>query len=259
MTSQDLDNAYVLYIGTPRDRQILNWIGDIIQINTTPDDIIDIITKHKSCILYSNDVYEIWKYNEHHFTTSFLYKTLLPNIANLMGFEIPYHKLVWQNKLIKFDDFDIDVSRYISTDEQTQFNVYDLTYNIGVWGEFNVALNWNDVTDKYHRDSIYEYEFCGKEMVTDFHKIYIYPHTCSKILNTGESNGKRLLISCDSQMIPIIPILGMIYKEVIILDNRNGGFSPYSYIKDMDFDDILLVFGYTGSRNKILYDNLIGL
>ena len=196
--------------------------------------------------ILSNDRYDNWPMNEHHFTTRFMHKTILPNMCELLECDVPYDKLVWA-QLTSPDGYDL--SRYKIKDDRRRFNVWSFTYNIGLTGpakvlecnDYVINLNWPNLQD----------------MMTEYHKMYLFPHTCSKVTNLNkDNNGKRLLISCDSQSIPLIPILSLIYKEVWVFDNRYQNLSFKEELEKVQFDDILLLVGYTYLPDKYIVDNL---
>lgn len=79
-----------------------------------------------------------------------------------------------------------------------------------------------------------------RQLDNNYHKLYKYSHKCEVLENLGENNGKTILISHDSQMIPIIPIIAKYYKKIISLDNRfSYSMIDFLNIKDEHIDDVL--------------------
>lgn len=93
----------------------------------------------------------------------------------------------------------------------------------------------------------------GGEFTTNYHRLFIGAHRCCRILNKGENNSKKLLVSGDSMMIPLIPIMAYYYKEVVFLDNR-GGYSFRDYFKGRTFDDAVYEF-FFNCVDKIMFGN----
>ena len=235
----NLANAKVIYIGCPYIPPDVNWI-------LKPEDISDFLHEHNALVILSDDIYMNWYANAHHFTTRFFHKTLLPTLCNKLGCEVPYDKLVWA-QLTSSEGYDL--SRYKIKDGNRRFNVWSFTYNVGLTGPTKV-LECNDYVVNHNWPNL-------NDMATDYHKMYVFPHTCSKVINLNEdNNGKRLLISCDSQSIPLIPILSLIYKEVWVFDNRYSNVSFKNELENTEFDDILLLVGYSYSLDKYTTWNL---
>ena len=76
-------------------------------------------------------------------------------------------------------------------------------------------------------------------LLTDYHKLFVFPHSCSVIKNLYKSNNRKLLISGDSQMIPLIPILCTIFEELYYFDSRTDK-SFKRILGNVNFDDILI-------------------
>ena len=77
---------------------------------------------------------------------------------------------------------------------------------------------------------------------------------CSRIVNKTTTSNRILVLSCDSQMIPIIPVLSCYFKEIWALDNR----SHHSFINEINIDEVtdVLIAGGFGPESKYLDTNL---
>ena len=231
----NIDNAYIVYLGTvdPSAKSI----------NIRPDDVKDLLDSHKSLTLLSDDIYRTWPLNEHHFTTRFLHKTFLPTVLNLMGEQIPYNRVKWKEETAE----GYDISRYVVDESKGKFGVWSLTYKVGLNGNAN-ALQYNQAIIDYRIPSIFD-------TYSPYHKLYTFPHTCSRITNIGSNNGKKICVSCDSQMISVIPIFASLYEETWVMDQRDPKLSFADELNNVSFDDILIEIGYTGCIDKFTTEN----
>lgn len=216
------------------------------------EDRFEFSKTHKSLIIKTMDQYSDWNnaekgvfagksLNEHHLTTNFLFKTLLPNLATLLDFEIDWNKYKYASNIYTNEDGkSFDISTYEPIDKG-YYNVWCNDINNGIFGNFEV-LKYNSYISLWYAKGLFQKQFPYIESLSPYHKLYAFPHINSKISNlTEDNNGRILLISGDSQMIPIIPFLATIYKEVWVLDNRTGtAKSCHPWIDDTEFDDVLI-------------------
>ena len=209
---------------------------------------------HPHLILRTSDQYKEWPCNEHHITTNFAFNTLLPNLADLLKFQYNPEDYVWKNVNVMVGQKTFDISRLVAK-EPGLYHVKCFTIGNEFTTDFSGLGNTSVAPDL---TGIPEFS----EGQSAFHKMYVFGHLCSKVENMGKNNGRRLLISGDSQMIPLIPILSCIYKEVWYLDNRRYDFSmKFILDKEEDFDDVLIAApGLKGTwpraeLNRYLVDN----
>jgi len=178
-----------------------------------------------------NSTYSNWKRNEHHFTTKYHFTTVLPMLSQVLGFEYDAKDFYMLQRC--YEDFDIsmiapnkghlyDVINYIDGEKLTNVGYMSLVYSGS--------------------------GLCDQN--TEYHKLYRYGHQCSMILNKTVDNERKLLISCDSQMIPSIPILSCYFRQIVILDNRINK-CIFEDIKDIEFTDVLFAIGYEGLEKYV--------
>ena len=103
-------------------------------------------------------------------------------------------------------------------------------------------------------DVSYERLISGKHGDTDYHKLFSYPHMCSKVTNNTINSDKKLFISGDSQMIPSIAFLASHFKEVYYFDNRTSK-SFKGIIESNDYTDVLFAIG-NNDIQKYTQENL---
>lgn len=182
-----------------------------------------------------NSMYKTYALNEHHFKPFYHIDYVLPTIEKLLhfGYNVNDFKLVER----RHEGYDVS---YLAPNKRRRFDVYDLT------------------DDTFFRNMSFDFIRNGKnrdESLTQYHNLYAFPHKCSRIINNGVHNGRTLVISGDSQMIPIIPVLACYFKEVWYLDNRDG-VSHTQGLDELDVTDILIAGGYE-EENKYLETNLL--
>lgn len=175
--------------------------------------------------------------NEHHFRLYYTYDYVLPLIDNLFNFGYNKNDFYKSKKVIYKNDNEIDLSHYIP--KKCNYTIVSLDTNIKY-----------DINDNIYSPRKQDMEYLTRTgMITDFtdyHKLCPLPHSCFKIINNNITNGKKLLISADSQMIPSLIPLSNYYKEIWHFDNRTSPhISLFEFIKGNDFNDILIA----------LYDN----
>ena len=96
----------------------------------------------------------------------------------------------------------------------------------------------------------------NKTWVTEYHKVCPFPHSCFKIVNLSMKEGKKILISGDSQMIPSIIPLTNYFKEVWYYDNRTDPHVSYEKTyQDTNFDYIVIAL-YKNTFEKYITKNL---
>ena len=197
--------------------------------------------------------------NTHHYTTKFHRESFLPYLSNILHFDINWddYKVVERYDYIEEQKFDIS---FLKPKQDGKWYIGCYSKNIGYQTTFG-GLMFNDLCEHYLSAGSWMATSHTHMPITGFHKLYAFPHECSKIINLNTNhNNRRLLISGDSQMIPDIPFLATIYKEVWYLDNRiPNAFSMKKYIENESFDDLLIVIGHypTFSIKKYLNENFL--
>lgn len=174
------------------------------------------------------DFYLTWKHNESHLTNNCHYHYILPNLSKLLNFEYNLNDF---NLIKKFDNT----------------NTYDLSYFVPkVNKNFLIHYRGKDKICKYEELIGYTHYKTAKKyfyentsfdgMNPDYHLLFFAPHQCCIIKNLGISNGRKLLISGDSQFIPIVPILSYYFEEIVYLDKRKGDFEEQFNINVNDYE-----------------------
>lgn len=177
-----------------------------------------------------------WKHNESHLTNRCHYNYILPNLGKLLNFE--YNQ----------DDFNL-IKKFDST------NTYDLSYFIPkIDKEFEVhyradtrKFSYTDLIGytnyKENAERFYE-NTAFKEMNPDYHLLFFAPHQCCIIKNLSASNNRKLLISGDSQLIPIVSVLAYYFKEIVYLDKRAGDYQEFFSINPDEYEMFYCVSKY---------------
>lgn len=209
MTREEILKKAV-YIQFPLQRSILH--KNLIP-NTYKDYGVDGVVKLP---LPNGMLYLNWLDNEHHYTTEYHKKYVIPVLINILNIKYNEKDFTWPKRVSGNHDITIPVPN-----KDYNFNTLCFTKNI------SENLDYNGLTH-------------GLSGNTDYHKLFRYPHMCSKIVNENIDTEYKLLISGDSQLIPDVGFLCCFYKEVWYLDNRSGGVKMSNYLKDAYFDDVLV-------------------
>ena len=165
-------------------------------------------------------MYTTWPLNSNHFQTSYHIDTVLPVIAEVLDIPSPCDFFEIDERKSE-NGFDISV---LTPRKDVIFDMYGLS------------------TDETFLDVGYDFlthSHLTANGLTEYHKLYRFPHLCSKIINKSTTSSRTLFISGDSQMIPDIATLACYFRELWYMDNRtNKSFSEL--YKDICFTDVLV-------------------
>ena len=164
-------------------------------------------------------MYDKWKLNENHFTTMYHRMFSLPLLKTILNIE--YNE----------EDFSIIQNKSSQFDISIQYPKNDYKYDI--YG-FDRNENFSHVS----YNSLIENESLNSD-ITDYHRLYRYSHECSRIVNETIDSKRKLFISGDSQMIPVVPILSCFFKEIWYFDNRKQ-LILHDKWKEVEFSDVLI-------------------
>ena len=185
--------------------------------------------------IIENSMYGTYALNGHHFKPFYHIQYILPILCKDLN--IPYD--INDFNLIEEFDGNADVS-FLESKNKFTFDLYDLfddkQYE-NVDSSFLRTCNVNDAT------------------LTKYHKLFCFPHRCGRIFNKTIETNRRLVVSCDSQMIPIMPVLACYFKEIWHLDNRGNK----KIVENIDVDkisDVIIVGGFN-NEEKYTITNLI--
>jgi len=153
------------------------------------------------------EVYSNYQYNEHHWTTNYIWNTFIPRLSNDLSlqFNIKDYK-----KITHITDGN-DLSYYMPITNETVV-VNDLFYKT------TVSL---PISDTAYNKNYKSYLGC----FTDYHKLFICAHRCAHISNKSSITKRNLLLNTDSMSVPVMPFLMHNFTNILILDNR----TDYSY------------------------------
>lgn len=169
----------------------------------------------QNCYTKQPDFYSNFKLNEHHWTTQWCWKNIIPVLYHRL-----FKKCFPENnfKLVefKYQSFNLSYHEYIN---DNSFYFHDFTRNIELNGDQQILRDINEniidsTATKYHR------------LFTGFHSIAL-------IRNNIIESDDKLLLNCDSMSIPLIPIFANFFKEILVVDNRTN-ISYSKLIKDFN-------------------------
>ena len=167
----------------------------------------------------SGEMYDGWAKNTNHFTTEYHIKHSIPLLCDI--FELPFNERNFLLDKRNSGKYDISI---LAPKEKYCYEVYGYNRN-----EHLDNLNFEEITKNV---SI-------KSDITDYHKLYIYSHECSRLINKTIESDRKLFISGDSQMIPDVSFLSCFFKEVWYFDNRDKLRLSKEYLNN-DFTDVLI-------------------
>ena len=152
------------------------------------------------------EVYSNYKYNEHHWTTNYIWNTFIPRLSNDLSlqFNIKDYK-----KITHITDGN-DLSYYMPITNETVV-VNDMFYK---------TTDSIPISDTAYNKNYKSYLGC----FTDYHKLFICAHRCAHISNRTSITKRNLLLNTDSMSVPVMPFLMHNFTNILILTRRpNSG------------------------------------
>lgn len=173
--------------------------------------------------IIEDSMYGTYPLNNHHFKPFYHIQYVLPILCESLN--IPYD--INDFNIIENFDGDYDIS-YLEPKMEYIFDLHDM------------------INDEKHENVDFSYlRKCdlNDSSLTKYHRLFCYPHRCGHIVNKTINNDRILVISCDSQMIPIMPVLACYFKEIWHLDNRQNK-EVIKHIDPSNITDVVLIGGF---------------
>lgn len=164
------------------------------------------------------DTYRGWRLNEHHFTTAYHVSHVVPALCRMLGFV--FNPACFE--YVEASDGGYDVSSYFPKGKNYRIDCPTLGFSA-------------ESGDLRYREG-YPAVPCTD---TGYHRLCAFAHCVSVIDNLSEAGGKKLLVACNSQMVPSISVLANYYSEVFVMDNRYRKPVRKMY-EERVFDDVLV-------------------
>lgn len=139
------------------------------------------------------------KSNEHHYTTKYTYDYVLPVLNGLFNFS--YSRSDFNLVNVKNGNWDLS---YLKPKVKENYSVLCFDTSEKFFGDYTILID-----PIFFKEPLYR-------------ELYIFPHSCSRIINHSSRSDRKLMISGDSQMIPSIAPLAHYFREVWYFDNRTG-------------------------------------
>ena len=152
--------------------------------------------------------------NIHHFTTEYIFTHMYPYMCKLLKLS-PLPQMFSTETTINNN---CEYTRYIykSSDKLKLFRIDTDTHS----------------TETY-------YSIChGTGGYSEYHKLFIYAHLSSEIINEHSYTNRTLLLNTDSMAIPLIPLLIPYFKLIFVADRREN-YSNKKYIQTHKFTDVV--------------------
>jgi len=170
------------------------------------------------------DIYKTYFANNHHFNIMWQQSVVAPCIMGLFGMCFNMNDFCRTPYTLRTGD-DLQDLSFLKPREEQSFSVTDIESGCVV------------EKDSLFRDD--SDDFCMETYAyTNYHRFLWCAHKCALIKNNRIRNGKSLIVSCDSQMIPVIPILACYFGEILHLDRR-GWYDISGYL-ERDYDCVLV-------------------
>ena len=177
----------------------------------------DIEDIYKLPLPEKGEMYDNWEKNNNHFTTKYHRKCSIPLYCEIFGLNYNPDDFVLCERKSGNNDISILVPK-----KEYRYEIYGFSRD-----EHFDNLSFDGITHTHIVN------------MTDYHKLYKYPHECSRLINKAIDNNRKLFISGDSQMIPDISFLSCFFKEIWYFDNRLGRKLSDKW-KDVDFTDVMI-------------------
>ena len=192
---------------------------------------------------YPIEAYMTYPLNQHHLTTKSHYDIILPLLAERIK-TLPYNKDDFELVPFFAHDGKYDVS-YLKPKKDFRFKIESKGRILDEHCDFMGLTNINEI----HPDNL------ALDIKTEYHRIYRASHCCSVVTNETIDNDNKIFISGDSMDIPLVPVLAFYYKEVVMMDNREGT-SRKNYYKDKVFDAVIFSCFENNNDNYTFVCNL---
>lgn len=148
-----------------------------------------------------------YRFNCHHYKNESYYDILLPYFAKLWGF--PFSK---QDFIFKYIDTETEGIKLKTATPKRNFTfAAEFDGKEPKEGGFEILTNFDEKDTE-----------SAKRGASMFHKQYRGCHACSRIINKTIDNNRKIFLSGDSHLIPMVPILACYYKMVVVMDVRDG-------------------------------------
>lgn len=156
----------------------------------------------------------------HHYYPKWHYENTLPVIANKLRFSYDLNDFEWNNfrtmdVLVpkKKPVFDVDYFHFYDITPENEFSYYKIK---DVEVPFDDLFNVNEVYNDGANPIL--------GLFDDYHRLFKFSHQSCRLVNKMCKNNNKLIVSSDSHLIPLVPILSYYFKEVVIIDKRRNLF-----------------------------------
>lgn len=150
-------------------------------------------------ILIDDCVYYNIEGNYHHYTTKYLFDTIMPLLSKKLN--------------INFNKDDFELYEY----DEFSFHIPKNDFKIAAFSSNKDKLFGNSFL---LRDINKSFLNTCPGTKTKYQTLFSFMHRCSDLINLETNSDRILLLNCDSMISPLIPILLKYFKEIIVLDNR---------------------------------------
>ena len=195
-------------------------------------------------------------YNSHHFTNKFTYSRA-KEVLGFIGIDFNIDDFELIENFENGEDFS-----YLKSLKDYTYEITSDRYEIPDTKNKLIVIYENSKTKKYKIDELLncdvdnaeELGFSAYPVHTAYHRLFKFSHQCCHIKNLDCHNGKKLIISCDSYIVPYIPLIIPYCEEVTIMDNRFWGYH-YHHFKLYEYTDVVVALSYCNDVKKYIDNN----
>lgn len=163
--------------------------------------------------------------NEHHIKTTYIWEHYMDPIFSFL--EIPLDKTQFEPHPYYDESGKYDLSFHDPIDKaNTSFTYFDINM-YKTEGTFDILR-------------LVELENSGfRNPLSRYHNLFYGYHSNARIYNNKPITDIKMLVVCDSMMIPIIPVLAYYCKELTVVDNRER--KPWlTKLVEHDYNKVLI-------------------
>ena len=163
--------------------------------------------------------------NEHHIKTTYIWEHYMDPIFSFL--EIPLDKTQFELHPYYDESGKYDLSFHDPIDKaNTSFTYFDINM-YKTEGTFDILR-------------LVELEKSGfRNPISRYHNLFYGYHSNARIYNNNPITDIKMLVVCDSMMIPIIPVLAYYCKELTVVDNRER--KPWlTKLAEHDYNKVLI-------------------
>ena len=198
----------------------------------------DFPEKKIDCVFDWGPIYGTYPFNEHHYVVGWQQTVIAKTVLEMFGIRFCLSDFEFKPYYVRDRNYIYDLSYYMFRGEQS-YTIVD--------AETGSVVRKPDLYRDMHDNFLIQ-----DRSVTEYHRLLWCTHKCALIINNNLPEGKTVLISCDSQMVPVISVIAPYFREILYLDRRGG--YDVSGLTGRDYDHVLFAHWCKTDSIKDMYD-----